>query len=100
MEYGFSLDLRKFDSTSLLLRNCKTMSAKFLLNRSILNFYNNVSNGKVSLVHNLWCWFHSSELCKSLLKYELSDVNSRCVIHHVVAVAFGVYCNDLADDVE
>ena len=30
----------------------------------------------------------------------LSDVNSRCVTHHAVAVAFDVYCNDLADGVE
>ena len=55
----------------------------------------------VPLVHNLWCWFNSSELCKSFLfKYGFSDVNSNCVIHHAVAVAFDAYCTDLAYDVE
>ena len=85
--YGF----RKFDSNRLLLKNCKTMSAKFCSIEVYYFFYNNVStNCYVSLVHNLWCWFNSSELCQSfLLIYGLSDVNSRCVIHHAVAVAFG-----------
>ena len=101
MAFRWIFGLRQFDSTRLLLKNCKTMSATFLLHRSLLMFYNNVSNYNFPLVHNLWCWFNSNELCKSFsLKYGLSDVNSRCIIHYAAAVAFDTHCNDLADDVE
>ena len=96
MAFHCIFGLQKFDSTRLLLKNCTTMSAKVLLHRNILMFHNNVSNCNVPFIYNLWCWFNSGESCKSfLLKYGLSDVNSRCVIHVHHAVAAALYTEDV-----
>ena len=54
MVFLWIFGLRKFYSTRLLLKNCKTMSTKFLLLRNIVMFYNNFNNCNVPLVHNLW----------------------------------------------
>ena len=42
MAFRWVLGLKKYDLTRLVLKSCHTMSAKFLLDKSVLLFYNNI----------------------------------------------------------
>ena len=43
MAFRWVMRLRKYDSTRLRSKSCDTMSAKFLLDRSVLFFYNYIA---------------------------------------------------------
>ena len=53
MAFRWIFGLRKFDSTRLLLQPCSTMSAKFLLHKRLLLFYNSIysSNYVICIIY-------------------------------------------------
>ena len=53
MAFRWIFGLRKFDSTKLLLRSCGIMSAKFLLHKRLLLFYNSIYSSNLCNLHNL-----------------------------------------------
>ena len=53
MTFRWIFGLRKFDSTRLLLQSCGTMSAKFLLHKRLLLFYNSINSSNLCKLHNL-----------------------------------------------
>ena len=79
------------------------MSAKFLLDKSVLLFYiiillcSDQRHCIICLYIGLWC--RDKESYKQLLcKYDLVDVSSRSVIYGFVSRYFDGYCNVQQDD--
>jgi hypothetical protein len=100
MAFRWIFGLRKFDSTRLLLKSCKTMSAKFLIHMRWLLFYNSVSVSNSLLVHNLWLWVCMHNSYRQLLSsYRLFNVDSRCLIRMAISDSFNDYCGEFEDNV-
>ncbi len=94
MAFRWVFGLRKYDSTRLVLKSCNTMSAKFLLERNVLLFYNNVAVSRLASLHNLFLWCKVKDSYKQLLcKYDLVDVSCRFLIYSSISRSFNEYCN-------
>ena len=57
MTFRWIFGLRKFDSTRLLFQSCGNISAKFLLHKRFLLFYNSNYSSNLCDLHNLWVWY-------------------------------------------
>ena len=70
MAFIWLYNLRKYDSTRLLLLSCNSMSMQYLLDSHIQTFYRQISWSDNKILHNLWLL-----ACKNIynmhLKYDL-----------------------------
>jgi hypothetical protein len=95
MAFKWIYGLRKYDSTRLLFQSCNTMSAKFLLHRCWLLFYNSISVSSCPVVHSLWRWFSTQSCFRKLLSlYKIDSVECRRSIYDAVSLRFQEYCDD------
>ena len=89
MAFKWIFGLRKFDSTRLLLQSCSTMSAKFLLHKRLLLFYNSIYSSNLCNLHNLWVWYWFKNSVRYLVfDYDLIDVNDRKLICYALCQSF------------
>ena len=100
MAFRWIYGLRKFDSTRLLLKSCKTMSAKYLLHRNLLLFFHNVSISRLPLLKCLWCWYKWQNSYRNLLNvYNLINIDNRKDIVNAVRSCFDMYCCELENGI-
>ena len=92
MAFRWIFDLCKFDSTRLLLQSCGTMSAKFLLHKHLLLFYNSIFPSNLCNLHNLWVWYWYS-VRYLVFDCDLIDVNDRKLICYALCQLFNLYCD-------
>jgi hypothetical protein len=93
MAFRFVFGLRKHDSTRHVFLNCNTMSLKFLFEERVLIFLESLICCENVLLHNLWCWLHSSIWCINLFtQYGLCGRETKSAIKCRVNEAFLDYC--------
>ena len=86
--------LRKLDSTRLIFMRCNTMSLKYLLDCSLMCFYNNISNCANSLVHSLSTCVISEEMAfnSCFKRYNLYHMAAPYSIKSKVRSKFSAFC--------
>ena len=94
MKFRWIFGLRKFDLTRLLLQSCGNISAKFLLHKHFLLFYNSIYSSNLCDLHNLWVWYWCKNSVRCLVfDYDLIDVSDRKLICYALSQPFNSYCD-------
>ena len=70
MAFKWLYNLRKYDSTRLLLFSCNTISMHYLLDSCVMTFYRQISCSNNKLLPNLWL-LSRKNMYNILLKYDL-----------------------------
>ena len=94
MAFRWIFGLRKFDSTRLLLHSYGTMSAKFLLYKRLLLFYNSNYSSNLCNLYNLWVWYWFENSVKCLVfEHDLIEVSDKKLICFALCQSFYSYCD-------